>query len=557
MNRKAIKKLRGRKMGRNEKRVIVIGLDGFTWKTLDYLRGQLKMENLEKLRESSAWGRLESTVPPSTIPAWISFATGCNPGKHAVFDFIMPHGSLRNVKPMSSKDIKADTLQQILRMSGRKSVIINLPGSTPALTEDITVGSFLSDEDHMFSPKGISAIEEVGRYRITEVGEAVQDQKRYLKTLNEGLELRFGAAKRLFGEEWDFFFVLFSETDFMQHAVFDQIKKGRLDRSSGHEVLAVYKRLDECIGWFAANARKDDYIILVSDHGFESYEYVFSLLNFLERHGFLAYQKASEKSGLLDYEKEAPKKKGRMKIDVSPLINLMRGRPLTRKILDFMGKIYFDLASRTPIPRYFEVSGHAMAPDPDKSIAMPLVRYGYSIYINSKARFDVGITGETETEKVRERLIGLLSKERSPLTGESPFTFVKKAEEEYTGPYATDGPDIVIGLHDHAVVGIGHHSKSYSRLVKNYHDNYGIFAISGPGIKNGRLEDRKLIDVAPTILHLLGIPVPSHMDGSVITDVFIEPEMKKIATGESGAMRRLRERIGAIRRMKRPSTSQK
>ena len=102
-------------------RVIVIGFDGFTWKTLDYLKHDLRMENLEKLKENSAWGRLESTDPPNTIPAWISFATGCNPGKHNVFNFIEPLENFSDNKIICSKDVKAETIQQILNKNGLKS----------------------------------------------------------------------------------------------------------------------------------------------------------------------------------------------------------------------------------------------------------------------------------------------------------------------------------------------------------------------------------------------------------------------------------------------------
>ena len=37
-----------------------------------------------------SWGRLESTIPPVTAPAWTSFMTGKNPGKHALYHFIEP-----------------------------------------------------------------------------------------------------------------------------------------------------------------------------------------------------------------------------------------------------------------------------------------------------------------------------------------------------------------------------------------------------------------------------------------------------------------------------------
>jgi len=56
----------------------------------------------------------------------------------------------------------------------------------------------------------------------------------------------------------------------------------------------------------------------------------------------------------------------------------------------------------------------------------------------------------------------------------------------------------------------------FSILCNNY-DYYGIFFISGPGIKNA-----KIIDVAPTILHLFNISIPDNIDGRVLTECFEE-----------------------------------
>src|SRR5207253_732467 len=57
--------------------------------------------------------------------------------------------------------------------------------------------------------------------------------------------------------------------------------------------------------------------------------------------------------------------------------------------------------------------------------------------------------------------------------------------------------------------------------VPGAHDEKGIFLAMGPGIERGkRLEGANLIDVPPTILHAMELPVPGDMDGRVLTDIF-------------------------------------
>ena len=528
------------------KKVLVIGLDGFTWKTLDYLKNDLKMENLEKLRENSAWGKLESTLPPNTIPAWISFATGCNPGKHGVFDFLKAKGDLSRITPVSSKDIKADAVQQIIRRNGMKSVIFNLPGSTPALTEDITIGSFLSAGKDWFYPPDLQKIPEIKcTPRMTREGALIlQNPNTAVKNLLQMLDWRIRLGKKLFMEKWDFYFLLVTESDPLQHIVFEQIKKGKLKGPLKRSVIELYKKMDEALGWYMDNMDDETYLIVVSDHGFESYEYVFCLKNFLREKNLLEFYRAGEK--IPSYLKEKETAKGsRLGLNIAPIINLMYKQKKTRGLLDFATSAYKRIDSITPLSRYVSVLGFRMHVNPAKSIAMPLTVDGYGIYINKKSKYENGILGD-EAGKLEEKIITMLKNEKSPFTGKNPFRNVYRAKELYFGPYVGNGPDILIELDDHAIMGDAHFAGTYYKTIKNYHDRYGIFVISGPGVKRGRITDRRLIDIAPTVLYMLGIAVPSHMDGKPINDAFEKPKEVKIS--DSSKLLELREKIKKLKK---------
>jgi predicted AlkP superfamily phosphohydrolase/phosphomutase len=80
-------------------RVIVMGWDGATWSLLDRLMADGKLPNLQKLAGRSVHSTMVSAHPPVTAPAWVSMATGVNPGRHGCFDFNKTDGELGKLRP--------------------------------------------------------------------------------------------------------------------------------------------------------------------------------------------------------------------------------------------------------------------------------------------------------------------------------------------------------------------------------------------------------------------------------------------------------------------------
>src|SRR5512147_1646527 len=123
----------------SQNKVLIIGLDGATWTVLDpYIKMGL-LPNIARLRSQGCWGELRSTIPPLTAPAWSSFLTGKNPGKHGVFHFVPlddgaePDDSVRANKPeiVDARSIQSPTLWDILGHHRRKIGSINVPMSYP------------------------------------------------------------------------------------------------------------------------------------------------------------------------------------------------------------------------------------------------------------------------------------------------------------------------------------------------------------------------------------------------------------------------------------------
>jgi len=73
------------------KRVVIVGLDGQDPELTDRFLQQGILPNFARLQEQGCYVRLRTSFPAESPVAWSSFQTGCNPGRHKVFDFLIPN----------------------------------------------------------------------------------------------------------------------------------------------------------------------------------------------------------------------------------------------------------------------------------------------------------------------------------------------------------------------------------------------------------------------------------------------------------------------------------
>src|SRR6187549_2032340 len=74
---------------RSAERVFVIGFDGMDPTLTNKFMAEGKLPNLQKLANSGTYRTLGTTQPSESPVAWASFATGVNPGKHNIYDFLV------------------------------------------------------------------------------------------------------------------------------------------------------------------------------------------------------------------------------------------------------------------------------------------------------------------------------------------------------------------------------------------------------------------------------------------------------------------------------------
>ena len=174
------------------------------------------------------------------------------------------------------------------------------------------------------------------------------------------------------------------------------------------------------------------------------------------------------------------------------------------------------------------------------------------IWVNLKSRYPHGIVDEEEYEEVREQIIQALYSIRDPETGECPVALASRREDlVHLGQWGDRVGDVVYFLKPGyscwntprfdavppEVMCLPDVSPVSSKPtnVTGYHSAYlptariGEFEIPAPavlagsGIRRGyaRREFAYAVDLAPTILHLLGVEVPSYMEGRILRDILV------------------------------------
>jgi predicted AlkP superfamily phosphohydrolase/phosphomutase len=170
--------------------------------------------------------------------------------------------------------------------------------------------------------------------------------------------------------------------------------------------------------------------------------------------------------------------------------------------------------------------------------------YYPAVYLNVKGRQPHGVVEPgPQYDEVRDRLIRELEAWRHPVTGEPMVQKAYRREEVYSGPHVSEAPDVVVhwALHKGYSYAFRLSNKSRKRAwleqvdpnqpqylpfftgKSGHHRDDGIFLGQGPAVRAGAaVEGARIIDVAPTILHLLGVPVPTDMDGRVLGEILTE-----------------------------------
>jgi predicted AlkP superfamily phosphohydrolase/phosphomutase len=148
------------------------------------------------------------------------------------------------------------------------------------------------------------------------------------------------------------------------------------------------------------------------------------------------------------------------------------------------------------------------------------------VFLNLKGREPEGIVEPgAEAESVKQRVTEALHSLRHPETGQPLVDRVVPGDQVVSGPHARRGPDLHIVMDGYRTIAFplfATDSKIVTRQIRGdsgCHRKHGIFIARGPEVEAGKqVDDARIQDLAPTILHLMGLPVLDDMDGRVLAE---------------------------------------
>jgi predicted AlkP superfamily phosphohydrolase/phosphomutase len=512
-------------------KVFVLGLDGVTWDVLDPLFELGLLPNLARLRDAGTWGNLKSVFPPLSPVAWTGVATGKNSGKHGVFEFVEYHHNPLGGRVNSSRTIQAELIWEIAGRYGKRAVVGGIPLSYPARSKDRFPGFFLGDFlspvaalDFTSDPGIFAELERaVGPYKPWST--AIHDggnEAAVLADLTAFLEQHLKAIQFLMKRcDWDLFLFDVMATDRLQHElwhVWDLTHRAAHERRSELAMLrprliAFWQLLDREIGAMTEQLPRDTAFLIISDHGFGPIEHYVNFNVWLLDQGYIA----------LDQSFYVRQKHWCYRRGISPewLYGMMnklglgsyrvsRFRGKQKSLLDRIGESLF--LSRRHI-------------DWSRTRAYAQGNFG-QIFLNLKGRQPNGCVEPEDARCLLDDLKAALYAIPHPETGRPLVARVHERDELYHGPHVELAPDLTVVLGDWRYRTIGLHDFATHRAISpafgptGDHRMEGILVASGPMIRAGMpLLDAALLDIAPTVLHLLGVPVPADMDGRVLTEL--------------------------------------
>ena len=520
------------------KKCLVVGVDGASMDLIMMWVREGKLPTFEKIINNGTTGPLETTVPPLTPCAWSSFMTGKNPGKHGIYDFFYLDASY-NIKLNSSKSRKSLDIWDYLSENYFKCVVFNVPFTYPPkkingiLITDFTTPSEEVEFTYPHSLKN-KILSRYPNFRFSEenkYSERVGDKRKFAEDMIALADMQFELFIDLIKKDrFDFSMIVFMLTDHAHHWYWKYMDKSHPEYTQNSEFKDVIMKAYEKIDCFLGKLMKmcpEHNIIIMSDHGAGPYYKDVSINKWLMDEGYLFLK--TNQSYL---------KKTMRKIGIDKMISVGLNIGLWNVVKKFPGIKNFVLNKM--VPTYQDI-------DWSRTLAYS---YGYyaPIYFNTSK-----IKNQKDKIGLEVEIIEKLKELKEPFSDKPLIRKVWKKSDLYSGDENKKLPDIILNMGDFTYGSSSTFLFSSNTIFSDPktfksgdHAIHGIFMAYGPDFKEGEtIENAMIYDIAPTVLHMFDIPVPSDMDGKVLKEIFkhdSEYVEKKVKHAKSGSSEKKRIR---------------
>lgn len=447
--------LLGRARAGQRPRVFVFGLDGTpcSWLRAETAAGRLP--NLGALFRSSSLVSMRSSLPAVSSTAWTTFLTGRDPGGHGAFGFMDCRPDSHELSFPDLRQVTAPTIWDVLGFHGKRSVLLNVPGTYPARpVPGVLVSGFVAPSlDRSVHPLRLLPRLKAMGYRIDLDNWASRGSFEALEAdLFATFERRVETIRMLLAEEpWDLFVAVLTETDRLYHFLWNAMAAG--EERAVDLFYRFHARVDDLAGWLLDNLPVGTELIALSDHGFATAHSDVFTNAWLRDRGYLAF--------------DTDEPKGLTAIDPRSTV--------------------FSL-------------------DPGR------------FYVNRAGSRPRGSVPPERVAELVQRLVDDLAGLRDPATGELAYDRLLRREEAYHGPFAPLGPDVVLTPRPgYELKGSSRATSVFGPpgdgLGGMHTGDDAFLCVRGAALRDGPYD---LHDLAPTILELLGLEPRGFQGSSVL-----------------------------------------
>lgn len=452
-------------------KVLVIGLD---CAAPEILLRRPELKNVQALMRQGCYGRLESIIPPITVPAWMCMSTSQDPGSLGVYGFRnrVDHG-YSNLGIVNSACIQTPAIWDALAKRGLRSVVVGVPPSfPPRRINGVNVGCFLTPDartaEYTWPPSVKSEIEAlVGEYPVDVKGFRTDKKDWLLDQIFVMSRKQFEVVRYLMAtQDWDYFHFVDIGLDRVHHGFWKFYDREHRQYEPGNPYESVipdyYAHLDEQIGSMLELIEEDTTVLVVSDHGAQKLDGGFCVNEWLVREGLLVL-------------KERP---------ATPT-------PFSPSMVDW---------SKTKV---WSEGG-----------------YYARVFFNVEGREPQGVIRPSEYEAFLAEMTSRFEALPDDL-GNPMGSLVFRPDRIYKHVNNV-APDLIVHFGALAWRSIGGVGYDTLYLQENdtgpddcNHAQFGTFILSGPGMPaRGEIEGMHLLDIAPTLLDVMSQPIPEAMQGT-------------------------------------------
>jgi predicted AlkP superfamily phosphohydrolase/phosphomutase len=453
-------------------KVFVIGLDCGE-PTLVFNRWRDDLPNLRRLMEIGAYGELTSCTPAITVPAWASMLSSKDPGQLGFYGFRnRADYSYEHMSIATALSVKADRVWDILSRAGRQVIVAGVPQTYPVKpVNGCMISSFLTPSTRSQYTYPAELKDEIGQvvggeYMLDVQNFRIRDKDHLLEQIYTMADQHHRLVSHLMTTRpWDFFMHVDMGVDRIHHGFWKYFDERHPLHEPGNPyqnaIHDYYVHIDGQIGEWLALLDDDTAVLVVSDHGAQAMMGGICFNEWLKQQGYLS----------LEYQPDG-------------IV------PLEKCEVDW---------SRT---RAWGSGG-----------------YYARLFLNVKGREPEGVVDPADYEQVRDELIERIAAIADP-AGKNIGSVAYKPQEIYQ-EVNNIAPDLIVYFGNLSWRSVGSLGLSRIHTFENdtgpddaNHAQQGLYIYHDPrGGARGRAPRRHLMDVAPTILQLMDLPVPSDMRG--------------------------------------------